>query len=191
MLFGVIAYMGAVLGDIKYASVHGISAMHASGHRILISPLFTLLKRFHMSTLTIAEISEKMADIDFTMLSTHTDNGDIATRPMSNNEDVEFDGDSYYFSYEQARTISDIQRNPKVSLSFQAGKSLLGKPGMMITVQGHAHLIHDKNEFEAHWSSDLDRWFKQGTDTPGMVLIKISAHRIHYWDGEDQGEVTL
>jgi general stress protein 26 len=144
-----------------------------------------------MSTLTVPEISEKLADIDFAMLSTYTDSGDIAARPMSNNGDVEFDGDSYYFSYQQTRTVSDIKRNPKVSLSFQANKSLLGKPGIMISVQGNAQLIHEKNVFEAHWTSDLDRWFPQGTDTPGIVMIKISAHRIHYWDGEEQGEVTL
>ena len=28
-------------------------------------------------------------------------------------------------------------------------------------------------------------------DTPGLVLIKVHAIRIHYWDGEDEGEVAL
>ncbi len=34
-------------------------------------------------------------------------------------------------------------------------------------------------------------WFEQGIDTPGLVLIKVAAERIHYWDGKDQGELTL
>jgi general stress protein 26 len=150
-----------------------------------------LLKRLEMSILTLPEISEKMADIDFAMLSTYTDSGDIAARPMSNNEDVDFDGDSYYFCYEESRMVSDITLNPKVSLSFQGNKSLLGKPGIMIAVEGNAELIRDQKVFEDHWTSGLDRWFKQGSDTPGVVMIKISARRIHYWDGEDSSEIEL
>lgn len=27
--------------------------------------------------------------------------------------------------------------------------------------------------------------------TPGIVLIKVRAQRVHYWDGEDSGDVKL
>lgn len=40
-------------------------------------------------------------------------------------------------------------------------------------------------------TTDLDRWFEQGVDTPGLVLIRVAAARIHYWDGEDEGELTV
>lgn len=66
-----------------------------------------------MSKLSLDEIAKEMAGIDIAILSTHTENGEIANRPMSNNGDVAYDGTSYYFSYEQARAISDIQRDPK------------------------------------------------------------------------------
>jgi general stress protein 26 len=45
--------------------------------------------------------------------------------------------------------------------------------------------------FRAHWTSDLDRWFVNGVDTPGIVLIKVKATRITYWDGEEEGEVIV
>jgi general stress protein 26 len=67
---------------------------------------------------TIGEISKRMAGIDIAVLSTHTEGGQIANRPMSNNGDVEYDGTSYYFTYEQARTVADIQANPIVALGF-------------------------------------------------------------------------
>ena len=60
-----------------------------------------------------------------------------------------------------------------------------------VAVEGAAELIRDKSQFEQHWTSDLDRWFKDGVDTPGLILIKVHAQRIHYWDGEDEGEVSL
>ena len=52
-------------------------------------------------------------------------------------------------------------------------------------------LIRDKAEFEAHWTKGLERWFQDGVDTPGLVLIKVHANRIHYWDGENEGEVVV
>ena len=132
-----------------------------------------------------------MKSLDFCFLSTHSEGGTIAGRPMSNNGDVEYEGDSFFFTSDDTLTVSDIKRDPEVALSFQAGKGLFGKPGLMIAIEGRAELIHDKAAFEAHWTTDLDRWFEQGVSTPGLVLIKVHATRIHYWDGEDQGEVGV
>lgn len=141
-----------------------------------------------MSHWTLGEISEKVRDIDFAMLLTRTETGEIAGRPMSNNRDVEYTGDSFFFTSDETRSVADIKRHPQVALSYTGGKGLLGKPPVFITVQGEAELIRDKGEFEAHWVKDLERWFKNGTDTPGLVLIKVHARRIHYWDGENEGE---
>ena len=110
---------------------------------------------------------------------------------MSNNGDVEYDGDSWFFSSEDTRLVSDIQKDAEVTLTLQGDKGMLGKPGIFIAIEGHAELIRDKSQFEAHWTKDLERWYAEGVDTPGLVLIKVHAHRIHYWDGEDQGEVRV
>ena len=143
-----------------------------------------------MSQMTLSDLAEAMRDIDFAMLSTKTAAGDIAARPMSNNRDVDYDGDSFFFTYEEARTVADIERDQKVGLSFQGKAGLLGKPPLFISVEGSAELIRDKAQFEAHWNSDLDYWFEDGIDTPGVVLIKVHADRIHYWNGKDEGDVT-
>lgn len=138
-----------------------------------------------MSRLTLEDLSKKMKGIDIATLATHTDGGEIAGRPMSNNGDVDYDGDSFYFAMDATRTVADIKRDPKVSLSFT------GKHGFWATVEGEAELIRDKATFEDHWTKDLDVWFEKGTDTPGLVLIKVHARRIKYWNKEDQGELTL
>jgi hypothetical protein len=46
-----------------------------------------------VSDWTLTDISEKVRDIDFAMLLTHTESGEIAGRPMSNNRDVGYDGE--------------------------------------------------------------------------------------------------
>ena len=44
-------------------------------------------------TKTLTDLAGKMCDIDFAMLSTHSEGGTIGGRPMSNNRDVDYDGD--------------------------------------------------------------------------------------------------
>ncbi len=132
--------------------------------------------------MTLSELSKKMKAIDFSMLFTRAESGAIAGRPMSNNGDVEYDGDSYFFTSEDTMAVRDIERDPTVALSLAASKGLLGKPGLF---------IREKAMFSQHWTKQLDRWFEQGIDTPGIVLIKVHAQRVHYWDGEDSGEVKL
>jgi general stress protein 26 len=141
--------------------------------------------------MTLSELSKKMKAIDFSMLFTRAESGAIAGRPMSNNGDVEYDGDSYFFTSEDTMAVRDIERDPTVALSLAASKGLLGKPGLFIAVEGKANLIREKAMFSQHWTKQLDRWFEQGIDTPGIVLIKVHAQRVHYWDGEDSGEVKL
>lgn len=92
-----------------------------------------------MSTMTLQELAKAMGRIDFAMLTTRTDGGKLATRPMSNNGDVEYDGDSFYFSWDSARTVSDIAGDPQVVLSFQGSAGLLGKPPLFVAVEGRAH----------------------------------------------------
>lgn len=138
-----------------------------------------------MTNRTLADIAEKMRDIDIAMLGTHTSGGNIALRPMSNNRDVDYDGDSHYFTMSDTRMVDDIRDNPKVALAFQ------GEDGFSVAVEGVAELIRDRKAFEEHWTDDLDEWFEDGVDTEGLVLIKVHAERAHYWDGEDEGEVRL
>lgn len=139
---------------------------------------------------TLEEIAKRMAGIDIAILSTHTSAGQIANRPMSNNGDVSYNGTSYYFTYEQARTVSDIAANPKVALGFTSDGGIFSD-AIYVAVEGTAELIRDKLEFRKHWTKDLDRWFEQGVDTTGLVLIAVKAKRITYWDGDDEGEVVV
>jgi general stress protein 26 len=144
-----------------------------------------------MSSMTLKELAHAMKKIDFAMLTTRTDGGQLATRPMSNNGEVDYDGDSYYFSWDSARTVGDIASDPHVALSFQGSAGLLGKPPMFVAVEGTAEIVRDKAAFAERWSPGLERWFPEGIDTKGMVMIHVHADRIHYWDGSDEGEVLI
>lgn len=87
--------------------------------------------------------------------------------------------------------VDDIKRDPKIGLSLQGKTSLLGAPGIFIAVEGSADIVRDRAEFAKHWSKDLERWFEQGVDTEGLVMLHVRATRVAYWDGEDEGDFVL
>jgi len=144
-----------------------------------------------MAEMSLQDVAETLKDIDFVMLNTHTDGGQIAGRPMSNNREVDYDGDSWFFVDGESRTFHDVSRNPTVTISAQGNKGLFGKPPLFLSIEGQAEIIRDRGAFAEHWVSDLERWWPQGMDTPGLALLKVQARRIHYWDGEDEGEIRV
>ena len=133
----------------------------------------------------IIEIAKIMKDLDICMMSTNGPRGVVNTRPMSNNRDVKYNGQSYFFSYTNSRKIRDIKRSTSVSLSFT------GKSGTYIIVNGKSRLIKDKSIWEQHWDDSLNQWFKKGIDTPGIVLIAVMASNIKYWMKYKEGDIKL
>jgi general stress protein 26 len=141
---------------------------------------------------TLADIARKMSEIDFAMLLTHSSRGHIAGRPMSNNRDVDYNGDSYYFAWDGSHVVREIERDPRVALTLQGEKRMvLGRAGIFICIDGSASVSRDQRRFAEHWNKGLDRWFRQGAATPGLVMIKVRAKRVNYWEGEEEGEIKV
>jgi len=143
-----------------------------------------------MTKITVADVSKAIAKIDVAMLSTRASNGYVAARPMSNNGDVEYDGINYFFAFDQSHTVRDIERDPRIGLSFVGSKTLVGKR-VFVAIEAEAELIRDKAAFKEHWNKDIEEWADQGVDTPGLVLIKARAVRIHHWSGREEQEVAI
>ena len=144
-----------------------------------------------MADMTLPDLAKKMAHIDIAVLTTRGADGGLAGRPMSNNGDVEYNGESYYFTEEDTHTVADIGRDAHVGLAFQGSPKLFQGVSFYVFVEGKATLVRDKAGFREHWTSDLDKWFEKGIDTPGIAMIKVTADRIKFWDGMKSGDVTL
>lgn len=138
-----------------------------------------------MAKKTLGDISEKMKDLDICMLTTQTARGQLSSRPMSNNGEVEYDGNSYFFTFEKSGIVKDIEENEQVNLGFS------GKEGLYIALTGKAKLIRNKLKLQERWQDQLKQWFPKGVDTEGIVMIHVKAKRIRYWQKEEEGEVKL
>ena len=138
-----------------------------------------------MAKVSLKKLSKMMRDLDLCMMSTFTSGGMIASRPMSNNKDVEYDGYSYFFTDGKTKLVSDLKKNKHVNLSF------VGDGKLFVSVSGAVNLITNKTKMNDHWVPDLDKWFKDGIDTPGLTMIEVKAKHIKFWQKEKEGEVTL
>ncbi|MBG6075224.1 pyridoxamine 5'-phosphate oxidase family protein [Polaromonas sp. CG_9.11] len=138
--------------------------------------------QMHIQKTDLKDMAKKMCNLDIASLVTVAEDGLLAARPMSNNADVDFDGKSYYFTYEASDKVKQISGNPEVQLAFE------GDDKLYVTVTGRAELIRDKAEFDKHWVPELGQWFAQGTDTPGMVLLCVKATHAKYWQDMEMGE---
>lgn len=120
-------------------------------------------------------IADAMAKIDFCMMQTVGEHG-VNTRPMSNNGEVEYDGDNWYFSRRQSNKVSEILADDRVQLTFADH----GGPAF-ISVWGKGEIVDDIDLKRKLWQQELERWFQSGPEDPEVVLIKVSAHRIQTW----------
>lgn len=138
------------------------------------------------SSKAIEQVAAMMRDLDFCMLTTRFGDGQLRARPMSNNREVEFDGDVWFFSAADSRKVEDISADPRVELSYADTARFV-----FISLSGKAKIVRDAGKKRELWIEDLERWFKDGPESEDVVLIKVTPDIVAYWNGDDDGEIEL
>ena len=126
----------------------------------------------------LAKLREIVKAVDICMLTTVDERGDLHSRPMSNNRDVEFDGDLWFFTYGSSHKADEVGRVPRVNASFADVEGQL-----YASLTGQAEVVRDRAQIEEHWQPQLKAWFPEGVDTPDIALLKVTVERAEYWDG--------
>ena len=141
-----------------------------------------------MAKTMLKQVRAHMKGIDLCMLTTVDGRGVPSSRPMSNNGEVDYDGTSYFFTWKKSRMVREIKKNAQVGLEF-VNSTLLKKT--FLSVKGKAKLIDDKEKMREHWNKDIEIWFEDGLDTPGIVMIEVKAKFIKFLSNAKEGEVTI
>ena len=66
----------------------------------------------------LEKLRELIKDIDFCMLTTIDERGDLHSRPMSSNGDIDPNGDLWFFTGATSHKVSEIQDTSRVNVSF-------------------------------------------------------------------------
>ncbi|CAN5161258.1 pyridoxamine 5'-phosphate oxidase family protein [soil metagenome] len=117
------------------------------------------------------------------VLTTVTPSGSLVSRPLAVQE-VEFDGDLWFFSQDPSHKIDEIEANPQVNVSMESGKGYL-------SISGTASIVHDKAKTDELWNPRSEAWFPEGREDPTIALIKVHADTAEYWSTDDPKVVVL
>jgi general stress protein 26 len=126
----------------------------------------------------LKKLREIVKAVDICMLTTVDERGDLHSRPMSNNREIEFDGDLWFFTYGSSHKVDEVGRVPKVNASFADVDAQL-----YASLTGRAEVVRDPAKIEELWQPQLRAWFPEGKETPDIALLKVSVERGEYWDG--------
>jgi general stress protein 26 len=131
------------------------------------------------------KIAQLVKQARLCMLTTMTAEGKHVSRPMALQE-VEFDGDLWFFCYDDSDVAQQVRTNPQVNVGFSDPKQ-----AEWTSVSGAAEVVHDRAKAEELWGAPLKVWFPDGLDTPGLSLIKVHAESAEYWESPSSKVVRL
>ncbi|MBD2430414.1 MULTISPECIES: pyridoxamine 5'-phosphate oxidase family protein [Fischerella] len=129
------------------------------------------------SSENLKKLRDLIQDIEYAMLTTINEEGELHSRPMATNREVEFDGDVWFFTYASSYKVFEINRNHQVNVSYAAPDKQ-----RYVSLSGIAELVRDRQKLEELWKPQLQAWFPKGIDEPDIALIKVSVKKAEYWD---------
>jgi len=125
----------------------------------------------------LEKLRELVKDIDFCMLTTVDEGGDLHSRPMSSNGDIDADGDIWFFTNASSHKVSEIAKLPKVNVSFADPDNQ-----RYVSVSGTAQLVRDRAKIDELWRPEFKIWFPEGKADPEIALLRISLEKAEYGD---------
>ena len=130
------------------------------------------------------KVKELVKDARICMLTTMTSDGKHVSRPMSV-QDVEFDGDLWFFAYRDSDLVAQVNAYPQVNVSFSDSKQ-----HAWVSISGAAEQSDDPAKAKELWNPLLKAWFPDGLDTPGLTLVKVHADTAEYWESAHSSKVV-
>ena len=125
----------------------------------------------------LGKIRELVKEIDFCMLTTVDENGDLHSRPMSANGEIDPDGNIWFFTDVSSHKVSEVAKLPRVNVSFADPENQ-----KYVSVSGSAELVRDRQKIDELWKPEFKMWFPGGKDDPKIALLKINLEKAEYWD---------
>jgi general stress protein 26 len=120
------------------------------------------------------KVAELLEDQRIAVFTTTAPDGTLMSRPMALQE-VEFDGDLWFFASRSSRKVAHVTANPQVNVATVGSSS-------WVSLTGHAVVIDDLAKKKDLWSPVVEAWFPDGPEDPDVVLLRVDAASAEYWD---------
>ena len=129
------------------------------------------------------KVAELIKGERFAFLTTTAPDGTLTSRPMALQE-VEFDGDLWFFAERDSRKMSHLTAHPQVNVAAGSG-------GSWVSLTGRCAVVEDVGRKRELWNSAVGAWFPQGPDDASVVLLKVEGDSAEYWDSPGGRLATL
>src|ERR1700712_115648 len=113
------------------------------------------------------KVADLAKDIRIAMLTTTDDDDHFVSRPMAQQE-VELDGDLWFFAERSSRKVQHLQARPAVGVTLTSNDA-------WISISGTAEIVDDPAKTHELWNSWVEAWLPQGPDDPEGGLIKVTG----------------
>lgn len=130
----------------------------------------------HATCDSIAHLREQLKSIRFGMLTSLGDEGDLYSRPMTQ-QALDDDGSLWFFTSDDHLLAHQLSVNPQANITFAEPAQEL-----YISLTGEASLLKDRNRAQQLWNPAVAAWYPQGVDDPHLTLIKFSISSAEIWD---------
>jgi general stress protein 26 len=127
----------------------------------------------------VRKVAELAKDIRSAMFTTVDQDGEFVARPMAQQE-VEFDGDLWFFAKRDSRKVRHITSNPHVGVTLSSRDT-------WVSINGTAEVVEDRAKARELWNKGVEAWFPEGPEDASIVLIKVNGETAEYWDTPGAG----
>lgn len=119
---------------------------------------------------TIGKINQQIKHNKVAMLTTKDPSGDVHGRPVMT-QDIDYDGNVWFFSKRNSEKIREIELNPTVNLTFSDDETY-------VSIDGEAEIVTDVQLKKELWNESLRLWFDQGPESPDVILLRVRSQQI-------------
>lgn len=133
----------------------------------------------------VAELKSKIKSIRFAMFTTIDEQGHLVSRPMTNQE-MDAEGDLWFFTSSETDLWQDIVTHPQVNLSFAEPED-----SVYVSISGRAERVVDRDKIREMWNPAVQAWFPHGPDDPHAMLVRVVSNSAEYWDSNASTMVQM
>ena len=124
----------------------------------------------------INTIAAKIKDVRFGMFTTLNDDHILTSRPLTCQQ-IDNEGNMWFFTSDEAAFTHDLLHHPEVNLSFSRPDH-----NLYLSVTGRAYLLRDRAKARELWSPLVRTWYPGGLEDQHLALVRVKIESAEYWD---------
>ena len=124
----------------------------------------------------LRKLNELIKYIRIAMMTTVGEDGMPHSRPMATQQ-MESDGELWFFTLWSAHKTRELEENPKVNLAYADPNG-----NTYVSVSGTSHLLRDEEKMRELWNPLYRAFFPKGLEDPDLALLKVTVEHVEYWD---------